>query len=161
MSLIQTIKSRPQTDLINEGSKVAFTGTVTNGVTDSVIWQCPSDRSLILCGITVSTSASTSIQVSIGWKTGSDATTYFFTGFVVAGGPITITPQLGDWYRSDLGQKLVITTSGTGVTAYSLDCRMTSSPAAVNYVSHEGSVDHAGRPVFPPPSGKTRGQMEI
>lgn len=160
MSLIQTIKSRQVADCINEGSKMAFTGTVTNSVTDSVIYAFPSNRAFAVTGLCVSTSSTSSIQVSLGIRVGS-TTTSFFTGFVVAGGNFERVFETGDWYRSPLGASLVITTSGTGITAYTVDTRVTADSAAVNYVSHEGAIDHPGRAVLPPESGQDRGQMRV
>lgn len=161
MSLIQTISSRILDDCINEGSKMAFTGTATNTQTDTVIWDFPATRSCIVVGYVFTTSSATALQVSLGFKPNDGATVNFFTGFIAAGGGVERVFQVGDWYRSPLDTQLVIAVAGTGTIAYTIDCRNTSSPAAVGYPSREGAIDHDGRAVLAPESGKTRGLSEL
>lgn len=158
MSLIQNIKTRRHDDLINEGSRITLTGTLTSG-TDHVVLSSSSSRFVIVTGYHLSTNASGSILVSIGLKTGSDPTTDIFQGYIGNSVVGSRTLSFGDWIYGDLEYDLVITVPSDTV-AYTIDGRVSSSPAALGYIQQIGSQEHAN-PYFGLESGAARGQMEF
>lgn len=160
MSLSQLIKSRMLQDVINEGLKIASTGTVVGAVTNQVLFALPPKRAVIVCGFSLSTSTDTAVLVSLGFKNGASPTKVFFTGYVSnSGGPLVVNYQLGDWYRGDANETLVITTSGPA--AWTVDTRVTDMPTTTGYIEHEAAELHSGRAFFPQENGIQRGQSEV
>jgi len=161
MSLIQRVTARNQIDLINEGLQYSATGVTGGMVTNMVVVPISTDRAPIVMGFTL-TSAAGPTLVSIGFKKGSDSTIIFFEGHVASAGPVTVSYGPTGWYRGDLGYNVVLTSAGN--IAYSIDAKVTSFPAALGYVEHEGGQSpsgHMGRAWLPPQSGLDRGQSEV
>jgi len=160
MSLSQKIKSRLLQDVINEGLKIAATGTCGGAVTDQVIFALPPMRAVIVCGFTLTTPSNTAVLVSLGFKKGSNPTKTFFSGYVSnSGGPISVNYQLGDWYRGDTEEAVVVTTDGAA--GWTIDTRVTQDPTITGYIEHEGTSLHAGRAYFPDQNGMKRGESEV
>ena len=163
MSLIQKIVSRSPQDLINEGYKLAITGSAAL-VTDSIIWTGTADRAIIITGFTLSSNQATAVLVSLGFRLDLGTTLNFFQGYVSSGASFCKEFPLGDWYRGGLGYDLVLTTSGAGPIAFTVDTRVTSFPAELGYIENYGAQSataHSGQAWFPNPAGLARGQSEV
>lgn len=161
MSLAQKVVSRNQIDLLNEGLQYSATGT-TGTVTDLVVVPTSADRAPIVMGFTLTSNNATPFLVSLGFKKGSEATLTFFQSYLSSTMPLVIEYSNFAWYRGDLNYNVVLTTAGE--TAYSIDAKVTSFPAALGYIEHEGGQSpsgHLGRAMFPPQSGKDRAQSEL
>jgi hypothetical protein len=163
MSIAITVKARNQSDLINEGARIAV-DDVQGAATDAVVLPVSDERALIVTGFTLSTDEASPIRVSLGFKDGTDPTATFWTGFVSQGGPVVREYAAENWYRGALGHSVVITT--TGNVAFTLDMKTTSWPAELGYlhrVGAEGDFDvaHSSRAIFPSESGDDRGQHII
>jgi len=157
MSLSQLIKSRMLQDVINEGLKIAATGTAVGPVTDQILFALPPNRAVMVLGYTISTSLATAVLVSLGFKDGVNPTKTFFTGYVSnSGGPICVNFQLGDCYRGGANEAVVITSDGS--VAWTVDTRVTDTPTVTGYIEHEASQLHSGRAMLPPENGLQRGQ---
>lgn len=144
-------------DVINEGMKIAATGSSLVLLTDQVVFALPPDRAVIVCGYTLSTSSVTPVFVSLGFKDGVNPTKTFFNGYVSANsGPICVSFQLGDWYRGNVNEAVVITSDGA--ITWTVDTRVTQSPTVTGYIEHEASQLHSGRANYPPENGLQRGQ---
>lgn len=157
MSLIQQIKSKAFTDLINEGARVALTGTLGSG-NDQSIHSVPSDRFFIVAGYCISSNSATAVEVKLAFKKGSDPAIEFFRGYVGTGTSIVRDLPFGNMLYGDLGYSLVASSSGT--FSYTIDGRLSSGLAPLNYIQQIGSKEHSN-PYFGPESGKARGQMEL
>jgi len=165
MSLIQGIKSRRFDDLINEGARVAITGTAAlsgSSVTLLSLLDPPDTgeegQSFILTGYQLSSDEGSPIEVALGFDDGTTVTD-FFTGFVGGGQVIDHALTLGDWIFSDLGDDIVIT-AGSGTFAFTIDGRIIRGIKPLGYIQQIGSKEHAN-PVFPPDNGRLRGQSEF
>jgi hypothetical protein len=161
MSLAQRVVIRNQIDLLNEGLQYSATGT-TGIVTDLVVVPISAERAPIVMGFTLTSNSATPFLVSIGFKKGGDATLTFFQAYVSASMPIQVQYNSFAWYRGDLNYNVVLTTAGQ--TAYTIDAKVTSFPAALGYIEHEGGQSpsgHLGRAMLPPSSGKDRAQSEL
>lgn len=159
MSLIQEIKTRRLEDVINEGAKVALTGTMSGSGTDQVLFASDTSRSIIVSGFTLSSSSGSVVLMSLGFKPNGGSTLNFFQGYVNS---ITRTYALGDWYRGGPGDSLVITSAAA--CAYTVDVRLGSTPLVLGYIEHEfgrGASGHRAKAVFPDEAGANRGLMEI
>lgn len=156
MSLIQSIKTRRLEDLINQGFRFAFVGSVPGAAADTVIQAGATERSFVVTGFTLSTTG-TNLLVSLGFRTGG-STVKFWEGYVTSGGPMIYTYQLGDERYGALGESLVITTSG-GPVVYTLNGRVIAEKTALGYIERVGAPAHT-QPHFPPVSGLDRGQSE-
>jgi len=144
-------------DVINEGMKLAATGTAAGAVTDQVAFALPPNRAVIICGFTLTTSSNTAVLVSLGFKDGVNPTKTFFSGYVSnSGGSICVNYQLGDWYRGNVNETLVITSDGP--VGWTVDTRVTEIPTVTGYIEHEASQLHSGRAMLPPENGLQRGQ---
>lgn len=157
MSLIQQIKSKALTDLINEGARVSLTGTLGAG-TDQVIYPMPADRFFIVAGYSISSGSATAVEVRLALKKGTDPAMEFFRGHVGAGMSISRDLPFGNMLYGDLEYSLVATSDG--VFSYTIDGRLSSGLTPLNYIQQIGSKEHFN-PYFGPESGKDRGQMEL
>jgi hypothetical protein len=157
MSLIQQIKSKAFTDLINEGARLALTGTLGSG-TDQVIYSMPASRFFIVAGYSISSGSVTSVEVRLAIKKGTDPAMEFFRGHVGAGMPISRDLSFGNMLYGDLGYSLVASSDGT--FSYTIDGRLSSGLTPLGYIQQIGSKEH-NNPYFGPESGKDRGQMEL
>lgn len=161
MSLAQKVVARNQIDLLNEGLQYSATGT-TGIVTDLVVVPTSADRAPIVIGFTLTSDSATPFLVSLGFKRGSEATLTFFQAYLSDMMPIQVQYSSFAWYRGDLNYSVVLTTAGQ--TAYTIDAKVTSFPAALGYIEHEGGQSpsgHLGRAMLPPSSGKDRAQSEL
>jgi len=161
MSLTQSITARNAIDLLTEGIKFSATGT-TGAITDLSVVTVASDKAAIVTGFTLTSNQATPFLVSLGLKKGSDPTLVFFQGYLSSSSPLVVTYESRNWYRGALDYDVVLTT--TQQTAYTIDAKITSSPAALGYVEREGGqspTGHTGRAILPPESGAERGQMEL
>lgn len=161
MSLVQRVTSRNQIDLLNEGLSYSATGSTGGAVTDMVIVPISAERAPIITGFTLSSSGGPFL-VTLGFKRGAEATLVFFQGIVSSTTPISVYYNQFAWYRGDLAYQVVITAAGD--VSYSVDSKITSFPAALGYVEHEGGQSpsgHLGRAMLPPQSGFDRGQSEL
>ena len=162
MSLAQKVASRNSAiDLLNEGYKYAATGT-TGSVTDLVVVPIGVDRAPIVTGFTLTSDDATPFEVKLGFKKGAEPTLVFFHAFLSSASALEVVYSPENWYRGDLNYNVVLTTAGS--TIYTIDAKITSFPAALGYIEHEGGQSpsgHTGRAILPPESGKDRGQMEI
>lgn len=148
MSLIQRIQTRRSEDIINQGFRAAFTGSVGT-VTDTAIWSATTERTVVVTGIVVSTNSATDVLVNIGFKTGSNATVVFFEGYVKSGGPLKMEYMFGDERYSLPGDALVITTNASGPTVFTINARIIGEKVALGYIEHLG-VDAHLSPASPP-----------
>ena len=147
MSLIQRIVSRRQEDIINQGYRAAFTGSV-GSVTDTAIWTAVVERTVVVTGFCLSTTSATDVLVTLGFKTGVSTTVPFFQGYVKSGSPLIYTYTFGDEKYSLPGDALVITTNAAGPTVYTVNARIIGEKVALGYVQIEGA-GHSGAPGFP------------
>jgi hypothetical protein len=157
MSLIEQIKTRNYTDLINEGARVSLVGSVASG-TDTIICPMPADRFMIITGYNLSTDSLTPILASIGLKHGSDPTIEFCRAYVGGGAMLSRDLSFGNWIYGNLGYNIVISAAGNII--YTIDGRLCAGLVPLGYIQQIGSKEHAN-PYFGPPSGKDRGQSEL
>lgn len=147
MSLIQRIVTRRQEDIINQGFRAAFTGSVGT-VSDQAIWTAVAERTVVVTGITLSTTSATDVIVSLGFKTGLSATNVFYTGYIKSGSPLVFPYTFGDEKYSLPGDAFVITTNAAGPTIYTINARIIGEKVALGYIQIEGA-GHSGAPGFP------------
>lgn len=157
MSLAQRVTARSMNDLLNEGFKTTVVGTVNTG-TDQTIFAASASRGLIVTGAHLSTSGSAQL-VSLGFKSGGNATITFFEAYISSSCPALFAWPLGDWRYGDLNYNLVLTAASNAV-AYSVFCRVYSTPAPLGYLEQPGAQAHHS-PIFPPESGSARGESEF
>lgn len=147
MSLIQKIATRRMEDIINQGFRFAFTGSVGT-VTDTVLWAGATDRSVVVTSFVISTNNATDVLVSLGYKNGISATVVFFQGYIKDGSPIIFDYTIGDERYSNPTDSLVITTSTSGPTVYTVNGRIIGDKVPLGYIEMPGAPAHSS-PVFP------------
>lgn len=125
MSAISKIKSRAFSDLINEGLAIPSTGVTGGSQTDYVVLEGASDRVPLLCGFSVTTSDTSAIAVSIGFKNGISATRNIWSGLISLSSPIVRQYPGENWYWGELGDKVVLTCNEN--VTFTLDIRLTTS----------------------------------
>lgn len=148
MSLIQAIRSRRLDDIINQGyrfNEISSVGTVT----DTVVVAAATERTILVTGFCLTTTSSTDVIVTLGFKTGVATTVPFFRGYVRAGGPLQYTYGIGDERYSAPGDALVITTSASGATIFTITGRIIGEKVSLGYIEHAGAAAHQS-PIFPP-----------
>jgi hypothetical protein len=161
MSLVQKISSRNHIDLLNEGLQYSATGT-TGSIVDLIVVPTSTERAPIIVGFSLTSNNATPFLVSLGFKRGAEATLVFFQSYLSSSMPIQIQYDPHAWYRGDLNYSIVLTTAGQ--TAFTIDAKITSFPAALGYIEREGGQSpsgHTGRAMLPPDSGLERGQSEL
>lgn len=149
MSLIQKIATRRFEDIINQGFRFAFTGSVGT-VTDQALWTGATDRSVVTTGFILSTTSATDVLVSLGYKTGIAATVVFFQGNVKSGAPIVYNYMTGDERYSNCTDSLVITTGAAGPVIYTVNGRIIGDKISLGYIEREGAPAHSGGANYPP-----------
>ena len=145
MSLIQKIATRRLEDIINQGYRFAFTGSVGT-VTDQALWSGTTDRSVVTTGFILSTGSATDVQVSLGYKNGGNATVVFFTGLIRAASPIIFSYPTGDERYSNPTDSLVITTNAAGPTIYTINGRIIGDKVPLGYIEQPGASGYSGAP---------------
>jgi hypothetical protein len=158
MSLITQIRTRRLEDIINQGLRQNYVGTV-GAVTDSLIQDGVAERTLCVTGIMLSTDSATDVLVTIGFKTGSSPSVPFFETFIKSGGAVAYPYPTGDERYSSPGQSLVITTTG-GTVAFTIPTRVIGEKVALGYIEYPGAPAHKA-PWLPSQSGAARGQTEV
>ena len=145
-------------DLINEGFKMTVAGS-TNSGTDLVLLPVDNTRGIIVTGAYLSSDNATTQLVTLGFKTGSNATITFFEAYINSSNPASFAWPLGDFRYGDLNYNLVMTCAQNHV-AYSVFCRSYNSPMPLGYIEQLGAKAHHS-PIFPPVSGTDRGESEF
>jgi hypothetical protein len=156
MSLIQKITSRTFGDLINEGARAHYTGTLSSGA-DQVIIGVPATRIFVVTSYHFSSPSASAFLVSLGLNDGL-TTTDIFQGYVGAGQVLDRVLSMADWVYGDLGCNVVVSTAGD--VAYTISGRINMQLTPLGYIEQIGTKNHAN-PVFPPESGSARGLSEF
>jgi hypothetical protein len=161
MSLIETVGVRNFSDIINEGSRATYTGTITGPKTDEIVTPVPDDRFLIVVSYIFTSPTVAPDLVSFGLRGGVPASTMdLFEGYVGSGNQVHHHYSPGDWRYGELGWDLVMSVPAGLDVAYTFNCRISSSPEPLGYIQQIGSKEHAN-PYFGPESGRERGQSEL
>lgn len=145
-------------DLINEGFRMSVAGSANSG-TDIVLLPVDNTRGLIVTGAYLSSDNATTQLVTLGFKTGVSATITFFEAYINSSTPASFAWPLGDFRYGDLNYGLVMT-CGQSHVGYTVFCRSYNSPVPLGYIQQLGAQAHRS-PIFPPVSGKDRGESEF
>ena len=147
LSLIQRIATRRLEDVIYQGYRFGLTGSIAQ-LTDSIIQAGATDRTIVITSFVLSSTSATDVLVNLGFKTGVNPTVIFFQSYVKSGAPVTLAYTLGDEKYSIPGDGLVMTTSASGPTSYTINGRIVGEKVSLGYIQIEGA-GHSGAPGFP------------